>query len=163
MIPLVNIVVGPLSGSLSDRVGSHILTCAGLFIYSVGLAAVGLLNEHSSLPVIVAAVALMSLGTSTFQSPNNSLFMSAAPLDALGFVGSLSALSQNMGMALGISGGMAILYGKMGEAAGRPVAGYVAGRPDIFFYGYRWALMSVAALVAVGFVLCLVRAARAHR
>ena len=110
----------------------------GLFIYSLGLAAVGFLNEDSSLPVIIAAVALMSLGTSTFQSPNNSLFMSAAPLDALGFVGSLSGLSQNMGMALGISGGMAILYGKMGEAAGRPVAGYVAGRPDIFFYGYRW-------------------------
>lgn len=163
VIPLVNIVVGPLSGSLSDRIGSHIPTCVGLFIYSLGLAAVGFLNEDSSLPVIIAAVALMSLGTSTFQSPNNSLFMSAAPLDALGFVGSLSGLSQNMGMALGISGGMAILYGKMGEAAGRPVAGYVAGRPDIFFYGYRWALMSVAALVAVGFVLCLVRARRTRR
>ena len=163
VIPLVNVVVGPLSGTISDRVGAHWPATIGLAVYAVGIAGVGLLGQDSSLPSIVGRVALMSLGTSMFQSPNNSLFMGSAPIESLGFVGSLASLSQNMGMALGISGGMAILYGKMGEAAGRRVAGYVVGRPDIFFYGYRWAFLSMAALVVVGFVLSVVRFVRSSR
>ncbi len=157
VIPLVNAVVGPLSGNISDRIGCHIPTTVGLGVYAVGIFAVGTLVQDSPMPLIIGFVALMSLGTSMFQSPNNSLFMGAAPEDALGFVGSVASLSQNMGMALGISGGMAVLYGQMSAAAGERVTSYVAGHPEIFFYGYRWAYFLTAALVAVGFVFSLAR------
>lgn len=157
VIPAVNAVVGPLSGSLSDRIGSHAPTAVGLAIYAAGIFAVGTLGPASEVPQIVACIALMSLGTSMFQSPNNSLMMSAAPASALGFVGSVASLGQNMGMALGISGGMALLYGQMSAYAGHRVASYAEAGAEAFFFGYRWAYFATAALVAVGFVLALVR------
>lgn len=163
VIPLVNAFVGPLSGSLSDRIGCHVPTVVGLGVYALGIFAVGSLSQDSPVVQIVAFVALMSLGTSMFQSPNNALVMSAAPEDALGFVGSVQSLAQNMGMALGISGGMAVLYGQMSAKAGYRVTGYVAGAPEIFFYGYRWAYWLTAALVVVGFVLAVVRWRMARR
>lgn len=48
VIPLVNAVVGPLSGTVSDRIGAHAPTTIGLGIYAVGIAAVGLLTQESS-------------------------------------------------------------------------------------------------------------------
>ena len=157
VIPLVNVVVGPLSGNISDRIGCYIPTSLGLAIYTVGIFAVGTLTQDSGIAHIVAMVALMSLGTSMFQSPNNSLVMGSAPADALGFVGSVQSLGQNMGMAIGISGGMAVLYGGMSAAAGERVTSYVVGHPEIFFYGYRLAYFLTAGIVAVGFILTLVR------
>ncbi|WP_245526914.1 MFS transporter [Coriobacterium glomerans] len=157
VIPLVNAVVGPLSGAASDRIGAHGPTTAGLAIYAIGIFSVGALTQGSPLSQIVGFIALMSLGTSMFQSPNNSLLMGSAPPDALGFVGSVASLAQNTGMALGISGGMAVLYGQMSARAGRRVTSYLADRPDLFFYGYRWTYTLTAALVALGFALALLR------
>ena len=157
VIPLVNVVVGPLSGNISDRIGCYIPTTFGLAIYAVGIFAVGTLTQDSGITHIVAMVALMSLGTSMFQSPNNSLMMGSAPVDALGFVGSVQSLAQNMGMSLGISGGMAVLYGGMSAAAGERVTSYVVGHPEIFFYGYRLSYFLTAAIVVVGLGLSITR------
>ena len=163
VIPLVNVAVGLLSGGISDRIGCYVPTTVGMGVYAVGTFCVGMLGEGSGIAAIVCAVALMSLGTSTFQSPNNSLVMGSAPDGALGFVGSVQGLAQNMGMAVGISGGMALLYGGMSAAAGERVTAYVAGRPDIFFTGYRLSYLVTAAIVAVGFAIAAVRWAMARR
>lgn len=163
VIPLVNAVVGPLSGALSDRIGAVFLTTVGLAVDALGLVMVGLLGETSPLVSIVAAMGIMSLGESMFIPPNNALIMASTPRDALGFAGSLGGLSRYMGMAIGITVGISVLYGQMAVAAGERVTGYVAGRPDIFLYGYRWVFMVLAALVAVGFVLSAVRFVRLRR
>ena len=73
-LPMVNAFIGPLSGTVSDRVGCEGPTAVGLGVYVCGLFAVSTLDEHSSIPVIVCCVAFMSCGTSIFQSPNNSLY-----------------------------------------------------------------------------------------
>ena len=88
-LPMVNAFIGPLSGTVSDRVGCEGPTAVGLGVYVCGLFAVSTLDERSSIPVIVCCVAFMSCGTSVFQSPNNSLYMGSAPREALGFAGSL--------------------------------------------------------------------------
>ena len=162
-LPAVNAVVGPLSGSVSDRIGGEVPTMVGLGLYSVALVLVGMLGEQSPVWQIVAFAGLMSMGTSIFQAPNNSLFMGSAPTEALGFAGSLSNLARSLGMAVGISAGSAVLYGQMSVAAGHAVTSYVAGRPDIFLYGYRCVFFGLAALVAVGFALTVCRFARSRR
>lgn len=68
-MPVVNAFVGPLSGSVSDRVGCEAPTAVGLGVYVCGLFAVSTLDEHSSILMIVCCVAFMSCGTSIFQSP----------------------------------------------------------------------------------------------
>lgn len=162
-LPVANAVMGPLAGSVSDRIGCEIPTAAGLGIYVCGLFAVSTLDDGSAVPVIVAFVALMSCGSSIFQSPNNSLYMGSAPREALGFAGSLGSLARYAGMAIGITVGSHILYGQMSVAAGRTVTSYVAGRPDIFLFGYRSLFHVLMGIAAVGFVLTVVRLARSRR
>ena len=48
-MPVVNAFVGPLSGSVSDRVGCEAPTAVGLGVYVCGLFAVSTLDEHSSI------------------------------------------------------------------------------------------------------------------
>lgn len=162
-LPVVNAVVGPLSGSVSDRIGCERPTSVGLLVYVCGLFAVSTLNETSPVVAIVGFVALMSCGTSIFQSPNNSLYMGSAPREALGFAGSLGSLARYAGMALGITLASRVLYGQMSAAAGRTVVSYVEGRPDIFLFGFRSVFYVLMALAATGLVLCLVRLVRARR
>ena len=162
-LPVVNAFVGPLSGSVSDRIGCEIPTAVGLGVYVCGLFAVSTLDETSPVVMIVGFVALMSCGTSIFQSPNNSLYMGSAPREALGFAGSLGSLARYAGMALGITAGSHILYGQMSVAAGHTVTSCVAGRPDIFLFGYRSLFYTLMAIAFVGFVLTVVRLVRARR
>ena len=157
VIPLANAVSGPISGAVSDRIGCELPTCVGMLLFAVGLALVGLFGVDTGLPCILACLALASLGTSIFQSPNNSLIMGSLPPEALGFGGSVSALARYLGMAVGISASTSLLYGQMSVAAGESVTSYVAGRPDIFLYGYRWVYGVTAVLVAAGFALTLAR------
>lgn len=99
----------------------------------------------------------MSCGTSIFQSPNNSLYMGSAPREALGFAGSLGSLARYAGMALGITAGSHILYGQMSVAMGEAVTNFVAGRPDVFLFGFRSVFYVLMAVAAVGFALAMVR------
>ena len=160
VIPLANAVSGPISGAVSDRIGCEVPTCVGMLLFAVGLALVGLFGVDTGLPCILACLALASLGTSIFQSPNNLLIMGSLPPEALGFGGSVSALARYLGMAIGISGSTSLLYGQMSVAAGQTVTTFVAGRPELFLYGYRWVYGVTVARVSVGFALTLVRLVR---
>ena len=159
-LPMVNAFIGPLSGTVSDRVGCEGPTAVGLGVYVCGLFAVSTLDEHSSIPVIVCCVAFMSCGTSIFQSPNNSLYMGSAPREALGFAGSLGSLARYAGMALGITVASNVLYGQMSVAMGEAVTSIVAGRPDVFLFGFRSVFYVLMAVAAVGFALAMVRLVR---
>lgn len=161
--PLVNFFVGPLAGSLSDRVGCEGITMAGLFVFGLGTVAVSMLGGTTPIPVIVASLMLMSLGSSSFQSPNNALVMGSAPRDALGFVGSLSALVRSLGMSLGIALSTSLLYNRMSSAAGYRVTSYVEGHAEYFLYGFRWVYLVLATLVVVAFALAAWRFVASRR
>ena len=120
-LPMVNAFIGPLSGTVSDRVGCEGPTAVGLGVYVCGLFAVSTLNEHSSIPVIVCCVAFMSCGTSIFQSPNNSLYMGSAPREALGFCGQLGQFGALCRHGSGHYGGVAypVWADERGDGRGR--------------------------------------------
>ena len=162
-LPITNAVVGPISGSVSDRVGYEGPTAVGLVVYVVGLLLVGSLDAGSPVPLIVAFVGLMSMGTSIFQSPNNALFMSSAPEEALGFAGSVSGLARYAGMAIGISGCSAVLYGTMSQVAGHAVTTAAGSDPAVFLAGFSTVFHVLAAIAAVGLVLTIVRLVRKRR
>ena len=87
-----------------------------------------------------------------FQSPNNSLVMGAVETSQLGFAGSLVSLVRYLGMSAGVTGGTALLYGRMSAVAGYPVSAYIEGRADLFLSGYSFTFAVFAALCAVGAV-----------
>ena len=152
-IPLAMAVVGPIAGAVSDRVGSAIPCLVGLVIYAIGIAVVGMLPTDAGAARIYLTVVVMSLGTGMFQAPNNSLVMGTVDTANLGFAGSMVSLVRNLGMAVGITGGTALLYGRMNALAGYAVSSYVPGEPELFLAGFSFAFFVIAALVAAGAVL----------
>ena len=84
----------------------------------------------------------------------------SAPREALGFAGSLGSLARYAGMAAGITAASHILYGQMSVAMGEAVTSFVAGRPDVFLFGFRSVFYVLMAVAAVGFALAMVRLVR---
>lgn len=99
--PVVISVTAPSSGTLSDKIGSELLTFLGLLIISIGLFLMAFLNEHTPVVLFLAIVVVMAFGAGLFQSPNNSLIMSTVEKDKLGIAGSVNALIRNLGMSVG--------------------------------------------------------------
>jgi EmrB/QacA subfamily drug resistance transporter len=155
--PLILSIVAPVSGYLSDRVGSELLTFLGLIFTSTGLFFMSTLNEYSSLWTMMSFVAIMSIGNGLFQSPNNSLVMSTVPKSKLGIAGSVNALVRNLGMVLGVSLSTTLLYSKMSSKIGYAVFSYVNGREDVFVYGMKYVYITASAICAVGAVLTAIR------
>ncbi|WP_410771732.1 MFS transporter [Fontibacillus sp. BL9] len=101
--PLVMAVVAPLSGWLSDRIGSYSLTTAGLLVNALAFGLLNTLSTQESAWMVGLHLGLFGLGGGLFQSPNNSSIMGSVPRDKLGTAGGLNALVRNIGMVLGTS------------------------------------------------------------
>lgn len=155
--PLILAVVAPISGYVSDKIGSEFLTFIGLCLTSTGLLFMSSLSEYTSLGVLVIYIAIMTFGNGMFQSPNNSLIMSTVGRDKLGVAGSINALTRNIGMICGISLSTTILYTMMSQKVGYHVVSYIEGRNDVFIYGMRWAYLTAAVICAIGAILTAIR------
>lgn len=155
--PVILAVVAPVSGHLSDKIGSEFLTFLGLMLTGTGLYLMSTLTENTGLGVLLAYIMIMSVGNGLFQSPNNSLTMSTAPKNMLGISGSVNALIRNMGMISGISMSVLILYNRMSSKIGYHVSDYVDGRDDVFIYGMKGVFIIAALICAFGALLTAFR------
>ena len=151
--PVVMFIVAPLSGALSDKIGSEILGFVGLAISSSGLLCMAGLDVDTPMGFYMLAVALMALGASLFQSPNTSLIMATVPRDKLGTAGSINGLVRNLGMIFGISLSTVILYTMMSHKLGYSTTDFVPGRADAFVYGMHYVYWFAAAICLMGVLL----------
>ena len=155
--PLVLSVVAPISGYMSDKIGSEILTFIGLLITGLGLFLLSTLNEQRSLMSMVFYIVIMTIGNGLFQSPNNSLIMSTVPKDKLGIAGSINGLVRNLGMVCGIALSTELLYNRMSYKIGYRVTNYILGRNDAFIYGMRIVYIVAAIICLIGAILTFSR------
>ena len=155
--PIILAFVAPMSGYISDRVGSEVLTFLGLMGTSCGLFLMSTLNEYSYLGTLISFIAIMTMGNGMFQSPNNSLVMSTVDKSNLGIAGSVNALVRNLGMVFGISLSTALLYNRMSSKIGYHVTGYIEGRDDVFVYGMHYVYIAAATICAIGAILTAYR------
>jgi MFS family permease len=100
------LVVAPISGRLSDRLGSRGLSAAGSLVGALtllGMAGVfGLgLNGGSSHGMIIFTLCAVGLSIGLFQSPNNNAIMGSVPLNKLGVASALLATVRNLGLVVG--------------------------------------------------------------
>lgn len=151
--PVVLSVVAPLSGHMSDKIGSEILTLVGLSITSLGLFLISSINASSSLIMMVTYIAIMTIGNGMFQSPNNVLVMSTVSKNKLGIAGSVNALVRNLGFVVGTSLATLLLYNRMSHKMGYRVIDYIKGRDDVFIYGMKYVYISAALLCVIGVFL----------
>jgi EmrB/QacA subfamily drug resistance transporter len=108
--PLAVMAVAPISGTLSDRIGTKLPATAGAAICALAMVAMSLLPTNASPAAVGWRLALFGIGTGIFQSPNNSAIMGTVPRPYLGIASGILATARNTGMALGITTAGLILY-----------------------------------------------------
>lgn len=101
--PLAMALVAPLSGALSDRLGSRLLTTIGLSIAAVGYASFISLGTQTSTLSYILSYAAIGVGMGIFQSPNNSAVMGSAPKHRLGVASGLLSLTRVLGQTVGVA------------------------------------------------------------
>lgn len=105
-IPLTVFVVAPISGRLSDRLGSQELSFVGALVGALGLfvmsGAFGPgIHERVSPYGIIVGLCSIGLATGLFQSPNNNAIMGSVPHQKLGVASALLATVRNLGLVTG--------------------------------------------------------------
>jgi len=81
---LTLILVGPVSGRLSDKYGARGLSTLGLAITSLSLLLFSTFSVDSTLLIITGVLALAGFGIGLFRSPNASSVMGALPSERRG-------------------------------------------------------------------------------
>jgi EmrB/QacA subfamily drug resistance transporter len=122
--PLIMAIAAPLSGTLSDRIGSQLPGTLGMAILAVGLFLLSRLGPDSPQSSVIVALAIVGLGTGMFVSPNNSALMGAAPRHRQGIAAGVLATARNIGMVLGVgmAGAIFTTVQTLGTAAGTSTA-----------------------------------------
>lgn len=156
-VPIAMVIVAPISGALSDKIGAKGLTFLGLFIVSVSQLLFILIGLKTTISHLVLLTLLAGTGVALFQSPNNSIIMSSVEHNHLGIAGSINSLARNIGMVTGLSLSTTILYSSMTQKAGYKVNGYIDGRDDLFLYGMHIAFLVSFSLCFIAFIITGIR------
>lgn len=107
--PILMAITAPISGALSDRIGSRLPGMLGMGVLAGGMVLLSFLDSDSGLWMVVLGLAVVGFGTGTFISPNTSALMGAAPRARQGIASGVQGAARNFGMVLGIGLAGAIL------------------------------------------------------
>ena len=102
--PLIQTIVSPLAGQLSDTIQPRIIATIGMICTTFGLAILLLTISTSSLLLIIVALSVLGLGYGLFSSPNTNAIMSSVRVEELslasGMVSTMRSLGQLISLAI---------------------------------------------------------------
>jgi MFS family permease len=140
------LLVSPLSGWWSDRVGSRRPALAALVILMLGLMAAAFLGSDPPVWLLGLLLVALGVGPGMFNSPNNSAIMGDVTRERLGTANGILSTTRNLGRAVGVAV-VALCYQAF---AGTAQTSGVA--PETFLAGFRGVFLVGAGLAAVAFV-----------
>ena len=100
---VATLLISPIAGNLSDRVGPEKLCMSGALMTGIGYMLLFLVNADSTVLSVLPAMALIGAGTGLFFSPNNNLMLASAPPERAGMVSGLFGVLRQSGYALGFA------------------------------------------------------------
>ncbi|MCE2463610.1 MAG: DHA2 family efflux MFS transporter permease subunit [Dehalococcoidia bacterium] len=154
------IVIGPLSGRLSDRYGWRKLNVGGLLISAAGMFLLVRVTENSSLDLVLAGMLLQSCGLGFFNSPNSSSILSTVERHRYGVVTALLNLMRNSAQVMGIAVATAIVTATMASMGYAASLDAVSNAPGAFTTGFRIVCLAMASLTLLGVVISIVKGGR---
>jgi EmrB/QacA subfamily drug resistance transporter len=165
MIPaaICMIVVGPLSGRLSDKFGWRALTMGGMAISaSASFILASSLAEQSPIIFVVAMLMFQSTGMGMFNSPNNSSIFSAVERSRYGVVAALTQLIRNAANVVSVAVATTAVVTVMGLRGVEPSLDAVSPQvADAFVAGLRVAFLLMGGLTTLGLVIAFFQGERA--
>jgi EmrB/QacA subfamily drug resistance transporter len=128
VVPVVLVVIAPISGALSDRFGTRPITVIGLVAILGGYLAIGTLSETTTALGYILRFLPLGIGMGTFQSPNNSAIMGSVSRERLGVAGGLLTMTRTFGATAGIAVLGALWAARVAARAGEGVSTTLASR-----------------------------------
>jgi len=98
---VVIVLVAPIGGRLSDRLGSRLLCTAGAGCIVIGQFFIASLTLESSVWEIVLPLALTGLGWAIFNAPNQSAILGSVSQDRVGAASGMITTAARIGGAVG--------------------------------------------------------------
>ena len=159
------IIMGPLGGRLSDRYGWTAFNVGGLLFTATGLFILSRATETSPACLIILGTVTQSIGTGTFNAPNNSSILSVVEQSNLGVMSGFLNLVRNSANITGIAVATTIVVTVMGAQGFEPSLGAVSdsgaeGVLGAFTSGMRSAYLVMAGVVVVGAALSVLKGGR---
>ena len=167
--PITQTVLSPFMGRLSDKVGSRVLTTAGMLLVAAGMVLLAAMPKTAGIAHVMGALAVVGLGLALFSAPNTSAIMGSVRRDQLGVASAFLATMRVTGQALSVAVLGGIAASTMGALGGRLLFAHGAGAgqlahgvshaADQYARGFTYAMATGAALAVVGALLSLTRGA----
>ena len=118
------VVMGPISGFLSDRFGARFFSTAGMVVQAIGFLGLTFLPPNFNYVWFAILLLVLGLGSGLFASPNTSSIMSSVPPETRGVSSGMRATFQNGASVFSIG----IFFSLV-------TAGLAAALPSAFFNG----------------------------
>jgi EmrB/QacA subfamily drug resistance transporter len=96
------VVMGPLSGWLSDRFGARLFSTTGLLIQVIGFLLLTILPTNFDYIWFALLLFILGLGQGMFSAPNTSSVMSSVPAEQRGAASGMRSTFQNSGTLVSI-------------------------------------------------------------
>ncbi|MCX6658710.1 MAG: MFS transporter [Euryarchaeota archaeon] len=149
--PVVMAAFSPFAGRLSDVIEPRLISSIGMAISTVGLVFLALMNEGTSVWLVVGSLAFLGFGFALFSSPNTNAIMSSVDRKHYGVASASVGTMRLVGQVLSL--GVATLF----------IALYV-GNADLshqlsseFLRSYQLAFSTFAVMCFVGIFASLAR------
>jgi EmrB/QacA subfamily drug resistance transporter len=148
---LLIIVVAPLAGRLSDRLGSRWLLTGGMTLVAVQLLYFSRLGVHESFWNLVPGMLLGGVGMASVMAPASAAALSGVSVDKAGVGSAVMNSSRQLGGSMGVALIGAIMTHEIGGSR----------TPEAFVHGLSVSL-EIAAAIAVAGAIVAVTTVRAH-
>lgn len=161
---VIIMVMAPIAGALSDRLGSRLLCTIGVGVIAAAQIFLATLNFHSSLVRIMLPLVIWGIGWALFNAPNQSSILGAVSQERIGAAAGMIATTARTGGAMGVALS-ATLFGYLLSAAGltgsqvNSPEGWRAA-PEIFMGGFSTTIYALSCFTVLAVFSSAVRGAR---
>jgi len=164
--PVLQALLSPFAGRLSDRIGSRVLTTGGMALMTVGLILLATPDGNSDTVRLVVGLSIMGIGLGVFSSPNASAIMGSVGRHQLGLASGFLATTRVTGQALSVALLGAVAASQLGALGARVIfapgdgPGLSVAAAERFAAGYKLAMAVGAGFAVLAAVASLVRGGR---
>lgn len=158
--------ITPVSGWLSERMGSVFLCTTGMVMTCAGPIILSRFSGHPSFLSIAVGIGLVGTGTAIFLPPNNSAVIGSVPKDMLGLAAGVAIATRQVGVSSGIAVAGALFGSYQTHHLARLTNsgfGLATAKRMASIAGFGDAILIGAIFGAVGIFTSLVRASDRRR
>ncbi len=159
MIPFVFFFfMSPISGALSDRIGSRLLCTLGMALLAAALFSMAFLTPAASFWSIAWRLALAGFGAAIFLPGNSMSAMNAVPPRHRGIASGAVATARNLGMVMGV-GLAGLVFNGAFHYASNGLA-FKTYRPDLesaFMTAFKYAMITGGVAAVIGVIIAHAR------